>query len=313
MTYEKRDIFAEANAKWLGILPLFGVNPQYLTGRNCPCPSCGGKDRFRFTNFKDRGEWICNQCGHGNAMDLIMSLTGRSFKDAAAEVRAKLGMVTETKAKPRMSEEKARKLCVDLWKESLPIRPDCEADRYLFSRGFEPPFGQQLRFHPKVPVKDHPHKALLPAMLARVSDNKGAGVNIHRTYLEDGQKAKWQDDEGFEVSPKKMMPGAVPKDAAIRLFPHEGILAVAEGIETSLAVHRDYNIPCWSLINSSQMAKWEWPKGIKELHIFSDNDPKYGGQAAAFALAHRASVAKDGPQHVFVRVPDKVGEDWADR
>lgn len=312
MVMERRDIFAEAKGKWASLLPMFGVSPNYLTGRNCPCPLCGGKDRFRFTNHNGDGVYICNQCGAGNGMNLVMAMTGTDWREALAQVREKVGSAVEAKPRPRMSADKARSLCVQLWRESVPITDGDDAERYLFSRGLEPPFGQQLRFHPKVPVKGHPDRITLPALLARVSDGKGAGVNIHRTYLHNGQKAKWCDvDTGEEVSPKKMMPGALPPEAAIKLFPHEGELAVAEGIETALAVHRDYGIPCWSLINSTRMAKWEVPVGVKVLHIFGDNDPKFGGQYAAYTLGHRVAVKKDGPK-VFVRIPDKVGEDWAD-
>lgn len=310
---ERRDIFEEARGKWLSILPMFGVNPQYLTGKDSPCPACGGKDRFRYTDHAGKGGYYCRGCGPGNGMELIMKVSGLDWHGALSQVRDKLGSATETKPRPRMSADKARKLCVDLWKESQPVRPGCEVAVYLGSRGFAPPFSRELRFHPKVPVKGHPEKAYLPAMLARVSDNTGVGVNIHRTYLLHGQKATWCDAEtGVEVSAKKMMPGAIPQDAAIRLFPHEGVLGVAEGIETALAVQRDFNIPCWSLINSSQMGKWQWPKGIKELRVYSDNDPKFGGQAAAYALAHRAACAKDGPTAVVVHIPEEEGKDWAD-
>lgn len=307
-----RDIFADAHGKWPNILPMFGVSSNYLTGRNTPCPLCGGKDRFRFLDTQGRGTWICNQCGAGNGMTMIMSMTGKQFREAADEVRSICGTVPETKPRPRMHPDKARSLCIELWRESKPIRDGDDAMEYLLSRGLEPPYGQQLRFHPKVPVKNHPTKTRLPAMLARVSDNAGHGVNIHRTYLTDGQKADYcYSDTGEQAPAKKMMPGAIPQDAAIRLFPHEGILGVAEGIETALAVHRDTGIPCWSLINSTHMAKWVWPKGIKELHIFADADKKFGGQAAAFALAHRVAVSKDAPT-ILVRVPDELGTDFAD-
>ena len=273
---------------------------------------CGGRDRFRFTDMNSDGWYICNQCGTGNGMQLVMAVTGKGWRDALEDVRGMVGSAPEVKRRPAMSEDKARRLCVDLWKESVAIREGDDVSIYLDSRGLTPPYGQQLRFHPRVPVRNHPDKSHLPAMLARVSDHSGHGVNIHRTYLLHGQKATWCDAEtGVEVGAKKMMPGAIPQDAAIRLFPHEGILGVAEGIETALAVYRDYQIPCWSLINSSQMAKWTLPKGLKELHVFADNDPKFGGQAAAYALAHRAAVMKDAPA-VFVRVPDVVGQDWAD-
>src|SRR3546814_2638776 len=41
--------------RWPSILPQFGISPSYLTGKQTPCPTCGGKDRFRFDNKDGRG------------------------------------------------------------------------------------------------------------------------------------------------------------------------------------------------------------------------------------------------------------------
>jgi putative DNA primase/helicase len=138
-------------------------------------------------------------------------------------------------------------------------------------------------------------------------------VNLHRTYLENGEKAKWVSpgEELAAAACRRLMPGGLPPDAAIRLAEHEGVLGVAEGIETALAVMRDFGMPCWSLINSTHMGRWLVPSGLRELHIFGDNDPKFGGQAAAYRLAHRAAVLRDGPR-VVPHIPEKAGTDWAD-
>lgn len=305
-----RDIFTDAEGKWPSLLPMLGVDPRHLTGRNCPCPMCGGKDRFRFTNFCGKGNWICNSCGHGSGVDLLMSMHKTDFTATVRQLREKLGMAKETKPIPRMSSEKTKALCLQLWKESRAISAGDEVERYLLGRGFAPPFSPQLRFHASVPVRGHPTALTLPAMLARVSNNSGLGVNIHRTYLDGGSKAVWEED-GVAQSPKKLMPGTVPADAAIRLWPHEGVLAVAEGIETALAVHRLTGMPCWSLICAGQMAKWTPPKGVRELHIYSDNDAKFAGQAAAFTLASKVATGQDPPA-VFVLLPERTGQDWAD-
>jgi putative DNA primase/helicase len=43
--------------------------------------------------------------------------------------------------------------------------------------------------------------------------------------------------------------------------------------------------------------------------VFGDNDEKYGGQKAAFTLAHRAAVKGI---EVSVKIPPDVGTDWLD-
>lgn len=44
--------------RWRAILPRLGLDQSFLTGRHCPCPICGGKDRFRFDDQEGRGTWI---------------------------------------------------------------------------------------------------------------------------------------------------------------------------------------------------------------------------------------------------------------
>src|SRR3546814_5882810 len=64
--------------RWPTILPQFGISPSYLTGKQTPCPTCGGKDRFRFDNKDGRGTYYCNKCGPGDGVQLVMMKTGRS-------------------------------------------------------------------------------------------------------------------------------------------------------------------------------------------------------------------------------------------
>src|SRR3546814_8107148 len=52
--------------RWPSILPQFGISPSYLTGKQTPCPTCGGKDRFRFDNKDGRGTYYCNKYGPGD-------------------------------------------------------------------------------------------------------------------------------------------------------------------------------------------------------------------------------------------------------
>jgi putative DNA primase/helicase len=88
-----------ARDRWTEILTdLGGVDPAALEGNHCPCPSCGGDDRFRFDDKDGSGSWYCNQCGGrdqagggGLGITLLMRVRGWSFKEAAGRVRDHLG------------------------------------------------------------------------------------------------------------------------------------------------------------------------------------------------------------------------------
>ena len=129
---------------------------------------------------------------------------------------------------------------------------------------------------------------------------------MHRTYLRaDGlAKAEMQ-------SPRKLMPGEVPEGASVMLskWTESGTLGIAEGIETALSASALFGIPVWAAINSTMLEKWVPPAGCEEVAIFGDNDAKFGGQAAAYRLAHRLSVKG---MAVTVSIPDQQGMDWND-
>lgn len=298
------EIADQARNKWASILPMFDIDASHLTGRQRPCPICGGKDRFRFDNKEGRGTWICNSCGAGDGIKLLLAKTGMSFTEVAREVRERLGEAVDGPAPRIVDDAKAKELLRSLYRASAPISDDMAA-AYLVARGFSPPWPDALRFCAETPISRHPTRRTLPAMLAIVSDTSGKWINIHRTYLDGPAKAKIDE-------PRRMMPGTLPAGAAIRLGSYDGRLATAEGIETALAVTRDFGIPCWSVINSTMLAKFIPPADVWELHVFGDNDPKLGGQAAAYQAAHRAAVTANGPGIVEVHIPQRVGTDWAE-
>lgn len=304
------EISEQAVNRWPGILAHFGISPN-LQGKQTACPVCGGRDRFRFDNLEGRGTWICNACGAGDGLKLLMLKTGWSFREAASKVRGVIGEIPETRPGKRPDQSRSRILCRALWLRSVPIGED-DAGAYLASRGILPPYPGALRFCAAAEVSGHPERQTLPAMLALVTGPDGTAVNIHRTYLENGAKAVWNDPEtGVAVSPRRLMPGAIPDGSAIRLGAVGDLLGVAEGIETALRARDRFGMPVWAAINSTMLEKFVPPPGIAELHIFGDNDAKFGGQAAAYRLAHRTAARKDAPK-VEVHIPDQVGTDWAD-
>jgi putative DNA primase/helicase len=140
-------------------------------------------------------------------------------------------------------------------------------------------------------------------MIAMVSGPNGSPSILHRTYLtDDGRKAP-------VIEPRLFMPGTIAKGAAIRLAPAGDALGIAEGIETALSASALFGVPCWAAGNAGLLAAWQSPPEAKRIVIFGDNDPDYGGQAAAYALAKRLGL--DG-RIVEVQIPTKVDTDWND-
>lgn len=125
---------------------------------------------------------------------------------------------------------------------------------------------------------------------------------MHRTYLARGKKAAIEQ-------PRALMPGTLPDGACVRLEPPSSHIGLGEGIETAMAAKALFNIPTWAVLNSTMMKRWVAPAGVERVTIFGDNDPKFGGQSAAYHLAHKLAVKGI---EVDVKIPDSIGEDWAD-
>ncbi|MHB1644182.1 MAG: primase-helicase zinc-binding domain-containing protein [Acidithiobacillus sp.] len=76
--------------RWPWLLTRFGIPASALKGKNCPCPGCGGKDRFLFDNKDGTGSFLCSQ-GTGEVLAgtgwaLLEHVYGWSFERALEEV-----------------------------------------------------------------------------------------------------------------------------------------------------------------------------------------------------------------------------------
>lgn len=295
-----------AKGKWRGILLELGVPETALHDRHGPCPLCGGHDRFRWDNKDGRGSYICGQCGAGDGMKLAMEFTGQPFPDVAKRIDLMLGNIKPDATTPKrmMTDDDRRRLLRETYGASKPVQKGDLVDRYLRSRNLdEPAYPKALRFAPALRDGDGGTR---PAMLACVGlPGADRFVSIHRTFLKPDGSGKAE-----MASPRKMMPGELPDGACVPLSDYTGgVLGIAEGVETALAASALFDLPVWSAINSALLAKWLPPEGCTEVVVFGDHDPKHGGQAAAYALAHRLSVKG---VEVQVKIPEQPGTDWAD-
>lgn len=292
-----------ARGKWRGILMTLGVPEASLKNKHGNCPLCTSTDNFRFDDKEGKGTWICT-CGAGDGMKLAMQYTGKPFAEVAAIIDGMVGNLKVETPKRDMSPETRREALRNTYKATQSVEVGDLVHTYLAARGVdELIYPDALRFAPK--LRDG-EGGLRPCMVAMVSGPDGKPVSMHRTFLRADGKGKAE-----MAAPRKMMPGELPEGSCVQLCKYVagGPLGVAEGIETAMSASALYDIPVWAALNSSILKKWTPPEGCEEVAIFGDNDPKFGGQAAAWGLAH--SLAVKGVR-VTVHIPPETGTDWND-
>jgi putative DNA primase/helicase len=297
-------LWERCNGRWRSsILPALGIDPRFLTGKNCPCPICGGRDRFRFDNKRGDGTWICTHCRAGQGVRLAMLYLGiTDFRAIAEKIEAVIGGAARERARPDLSEEVKRAALTRLWRTSAPVRAGDPVDLWMRRRGLgASTYPSCLRSHPSL-RHSGPPVTVHPGMLAKVVDAGGRPVMLHRTFLTaDGRKAPVDKVRMFCA-------GTVPPGSAVRLSPPASTMGIAEGIETALAAARLFAMPVWAALCDRGVETFEPPPGTERLLAFGDNDGNGAGQRAAYALAARLSTK----MKVDVSIPDQPDTDWND-
>lgn len=264
------------------------------------CPATGecgkGTARFRFSDKFGNGNFFCH-CSDGKAggFKLLMCARGYDFASACRDVESVIGPCPKDESDVTQPVEKtfAEKLRGQACKTLN--------SAYLASRGLEVAPG--LDWIKSLTYIDGSKAKIgeFPAMLAPIVRG-GKFLTYHATYLQDGRKAP--------VDPcRKILPGEPNSGGACPLYPASEWMGIAEGVETAIAAKMIFGIPVWAALNTSLLAAWEPPAGVKRVSVFGDNDANYAGHAAAYALAHK--LVKKGIE-VEIQMAPEPGQDWND-
>lgn len=306
---KSREVKAVSAGRWQAIYAelLPDVIPSHK--RHQPCPHCGGKDRFRLLpDWENAGAWICNQCCPevSDGFGLIQRVLACGFREAVLQVAGILALdgtkrlparplaVQPSAGDPGKSAEQEKKLCA-LLARSVPLSESAPALAYLRQRGL----GALINNHDLPPgwrAVDALHYwehnngkttrvATTPALVGAVCDPGGKPVACHRTWItERGTKAALPH-------PRKLTTpvGAGLTGGAVRLYPADDKeLAVAEGIETSLAIRVILpGCPVWAAVSAHGLRSIRLPEHIDVVRIMTDKDRSGAGQRAAQDLAER--------------------------
>lgn len=255
------------------------------------------------------------------AKSAVSKIKPKISQERLDEIRA---MQTRLAQQTAEDSAKAEGRISTIWRESVSLEWGMPQPilKYLKSRkvavGSKSLGGDCLRYHPELPYYDEDENGEVkllgkyPAIIAAIKSLEGEIITLHRTYLSlSGQKAPVDN-------PRKMLP--VPDDrnvcaGAIHLggFPTDGVLGVAEGMETALSAMKIYRIPTWSLVSATILERFEIPQQVKTLLIWADKDKSFAGQKAAKKLQERA---QEQGVKAYILLPNRpiVGKsiDWND-
>lgn len=276
---------------------------------------------------RDMGEYFKEVGGYLGLGAKTQPLSEKQLAARQAEQRrrAMFYEMKELKAEALRS-DKARERNEAIWSHTVPLfgkdgRPNEElADvwEYLRSRGL----GALERAKPSALRDLRGSKALsyhgadkkYPALVARVQDERGYGVCLHRTYLENGHKAPVE-------FPKKLTGTDRVHSGQSRCIPigdvTSPVMGVAEGIETALScfVASDCRLPVWSCVCANELRNFIPPRGVTDVVIFADRDRSGTGYKAAKDLKERLLASGISGWIVLPRsaIPEgQKGVDWND-
>lgn len=252
------------------------------------------------------GDWIDFETNEGggplSALEYATGLSGRALIEYAAELAGSVA-VRSTPVPSSSDRSKDARHEIDIvLARCLPVR-GTPVEAYLAGRGLAVPDLSDLLFHPDLTYWET--RTGYPALVAVVRNAGGEAVAIHRTYLAPNGSGK------ADVLKPRMMLGPV-SGGAVQLAPisGDGVLGLAEGIETALSVMQACpELPVWAVLSAGNLERVILPSDATSIVLLADHDESGAGLEAARKAAERLTA--EGRQ-VWLAAPPRAGDDFND-
>lgn len=338
----------QAAGRWAAIIEdLYPEISQALVspGRSrCACPIHGSAkgrkaDGFRLLpDFHQSGGAVCNTCGvFPTGIDLICFLENTTDPKRGLEIlESYLGINRHAPVTPRKlpapitvhvekNDPKAikrrKKVLSDIWDSSIPLSQlpdDHQAIRYfLETRGIADltmvKAQKNIRFNLELFYKRNENAdappITFPGIVSMMHNAEGKAKAIHRTYLHEHLPIA----AGFDDNKKILGRLEETLNGAIRLYgraPFSHHANVCEGIETGLSVCYSTGQPVFAAGNTTLLASWVPPEGVKCVTVWCDRDANEAGMNHARKLKTRMAASNIACR---ILLPDYLAsdnEDW---
>ena len=264
------------------------------------CPVHGDRKPSLSIHDGDDGKIFIKCFGGCSFVDLREELQGRGLWEGDSSNRP-----APPKAQPILDRSR---LLDRLWNGAHPVGQASVVSRYLAVRGIElNDWPQDLREHPALVVYEDGKRTnkTYPAMLAAIRNMEGRPAGLHITFIKSDGSGKAPID-----SPRKIigLKEGSTRGGTVRLMePIDGVIGIAEGLETALSAYLLTNTPVWSCLNSGGLERAILPGDIKRVIVFADRDCA-GLKAAANACER---FRREG-RECEIMAPDGWKQDFND-
>jgi hypothetical protein len=241
------------------------------------CPCCGyATDSFVLTERRGRPPLVRCFAGCEQA-DLIAALRrlglwpDREERDLSRRPRIRL-----PHAPGAFSAAETERIdrALAIWRRTLPAETSL-VETYFQARAIGTGIPDVVRY---LPEARHPSGQHAPAMVALVEHVRHGKIGVHRTFLRpDGAGKADFDPARMTLEPCK--------GGAVRLAPGGPVLAIGEGLESSLSFMEATGLPTWAGLSPGGIRDLILPAEVREVIVAADPDPV--GLIAVRAAARR--------------------------
>ena len=275
----------------------------YDHGRRASVPGPGHSAHDRSVSlWLQDGRVVVHSFGRSTWREVLDDLRRRGLVDGSGRPASSVAVLGRCAPVRPDAGERVR-MARGLWDEAAPLTRQVSLLHVRRRAIRRPgPVSPALRHHPGAPSAVYAGLGLRrPALLAAVSDRRGALCAVELTYLDpNGDPA-----HGVRI-PRKVI-GALPTACAVRLDPAAEELLVGEGVFTTLSASTRFALPGWALLSTRNLRTWSAPEGVRSVLIAADRGAE--GERSAAMLAARL-----GAEGVRTRValPPQPAGDWND-